>query len=572
MRDYLYAISYAQYFAPSGCNDGHCNGNEKTSFNYSTATTPQVIDGFKKGSDLSIAVTMEFVKLAKALGVQTASYEGGPGYHVGAEKPGSKGLRTMIESSRDAGMKEVVKQHVDTCWQFGWTVYNYFAAQGKVSEYGCFGATESWADLSPGPPKLQGLYELTGHSPDSLAAWAADPDRRRAAEPRGILGSQQPSPPALALKVVGPGESKENPAFGMHVTLAVSCGEDACPPWVRIDRTDGVSDASPYVSVADEANMFGWAPQFPTFFRPAWGPFEFSFGGAADNAPIPVVASGWTAERNGTRLTQNSSSTTIYYDVGFLHTTFRMQVEDIGPGSVRVTAVPENTSSSHVAFDQVKFDRFTLTKNASGSSPPEFASSFFYHQESESGSIVLTFQQPGVYYWAATPSFEGRTGGSSAGGMYDGAPSTHPTALVLAGPDGDTGNESVAQGFAGEVHHLTPLRVPRQFCITTPNVTVASGGQLFVPLCRPDPHNEIPKQPQFASVLVPSWLTVLPQNNETCPGCRNQAYWAHVNSTAAVGDRVRITFSTAGYRNSHRWSIYNNVRAAFGFVPSAESR
>jgi hypothetical protein len=123
---------------------------------------------------------MEFVALARALGVKTVSYEGGPGYHVGAEKPGSKGLNLMIEASRDAGMAAVVKQHIDTCWQFGWAAYNYFAAVSRDSEYGCFGATEDWADINPGPPKLQALYKLTGNEPDELAKWAAAEDRPRA--------------------------------------------------------------------------------------------------------------------------------------------------------------------------------------------------------------------------------------------------------------------------------------------------------------------------------------------------------------------------------------------------------
>jgi hypothetical protein len=41
-------------------------------------------------------------------------------YQVGGEHPGSKGLNTMIEASRDPGMTEVVKNHVDLMTQFGW--------------------------------------------------------------------------------------------------------------------------------------------------------------------------------------------------------------------------------------------------------------------------------------------------------------------------------------------------------------------------------------------------------------------------------------------------------------------
>ena len=55
-------------------------------------------------------------------------YESGPGYSVGGEKPGSKGLNTLIEASRDPGMKDVVVYDVrETCWRHGWDVSGPFA-------------------------------------------------------------------------------------------------------------------------------------------------------------------------------------------------------------------------------------------------------------------------------------------------------------------------------------------------------------------------------------------------------------------------------------------------------------
>ena len=74
--EYLYAMSYAQYFAPSGCNDGHCAPGEKATFNYSTATIPEVIDGYMNATTSSVEATLEFVKMAKTFGVKTVSYEG----------------------------------------------------------------------------------------------------------------------------------------------------------------------------------------------------------------------------------------------------------------------------------------------------------------------------------------------------------------------------------------------------------------------------------------------------------------------------------------------------------------
>ena len=117
---------------------------------------------------------------------------------------------------------------------------------------------------------------------------------------------------ALELQVVGPGNSEENPAFGMEVMLNVSCAsESECPPWVRIDRIDEIADR-------------------PAFFKRSWGLFAYSFGGAPDNRPVPIVASGWTDERNGKRVTQNTSNVTVYYDVGFLRTEFGLAVQDFG--------------------------------------------------------------------------------------------------------------------------------------------------------------------------------------------------------------------------------------------------
>ena len=83
--------------------------------------------------------------------------------------------------------------------------------------------------------------------------------------------------------------------------------------------------------------------------------------------------------------------------------------------------------------------------------------------------------------------WHGRAGRCTAGGEYDGRPSTHPAALVVAGPDGNTGNQTIPAGFAGTVHRLPALPTPHRFCIVDPNVTLFAGAQLNIPLCRPDP-------------------------------------------------------------------------------------
>ena len=127
----------------------------------------QVFQGSHNATAESVTLTIEAVKLAKAYSVKTVSYEGGPGYSV--EGPGTQGLDNMITAARDARMEDVVKSHVETCWQFGWDEYQYFEGSARGADgYGCWGATEDWKDLTPGPPKLRALYKLTGRGSPGL--------------------------------------------------------------------------------------------------------------------------------------------------------------------------------------------------------------------------------------------------------------------------------------------------------------------------------------------------------------------------------------------------------------------
>ena len=59
--------------------------------------------------------------------------------------------------------------------------------------------------------------------------------------------------PLISLTILGPGNTSSNPSLGAEVRLAVACsgGDGACPPWVRIDRTDGVADTAPFVRVVE---------------------------------------------------------------------------------------------------------------------------------------------------------------------------------------------------------------------------------------------------------------------------------------------------------------------------------
>lgn len=227
----------------------------------------------------------------------------------------------------------------------------------------------------------------------------------------------------------------------------------------------------------------------------------------------------------------------------------------------------------HPCGFKARFDRFVQVAQEPGrdvisnaDSPPAFTTSFFYHQESE-GSIILTLQQPGIVYYGATPAFNGRQGQCTAGGEYDGAPSYHPLALVLKGPNGTTMNQTIPANFQGTVHQMTPLRSPHQFCILRENITLFNGCKVFIPLCRPDPKNEIPHQPKFVSMVAPTWLNVYPASNATCPTC---SLIASVNSTTNLGNGMRrTTFAAKG----GRWSTYNNnVPIYVTFAPSFVGR
>ena len=185
IKENMFAIAGTEYFGPCSQDDY----GRSAPFNYSTATVPDVIKAFHAGADANKDFTYDFVQFAKNKGVKSAGYESGPGYSVGGEHPGSPGLNTMIEACRDPGMQGAVVYDVrEVCWRLGWDIYNYFAIEGPASRYGCWGATEDWKDINPGPPKLQAIYELTGNHPLALATWAGEEGRPRAQVMDGRTG------------------------------------------------------------------------------------------------------------------------------------------------------------------------------------------------------------------------------------------------------------------------------------------------------------------------------------------------------------------------------------------------
>ena len=95
---------------------------------------------------------------------------------------------------------------------------------------------------------------------------------------RGVLWLYLVAPaaaePALEIEILGPGTSKADPVYGTTVQLRFKCSSGGgrgsaaaggpaatgCGSFVRVDRTDGVSDTAPFVRIADEAFSFTWAP------------------------------------------------------------------------------------------------------------------------------------------------------------------------------------------------------------------------------------------------------------------------------------------------------------------------
>ena len=112
-----------------------------------------------------------------------------------------------------------------------------------------------------------------------------------------VLAGVAESSSAISLSIVGPGSLPSSPAQGTTVQLQVSCTGGRCPPWVRIDRLDGVADSTPYVRAVDEGYTFSWAPTFPHYFKPEWGRLHtFPFGGSPGGDPISIVGSGTSAK------------------------------------------------------------------------------------------------------------------------------------------------------------------------------------------------------------------------------------------------------------------------------------
>ena len=134
---------------------------------------------YKQAAVNNTAMTATYAGLKRMFGVKLAAYEAGPGYRVGALGPG-KELTVVIEASRDPGMQAIVEYDIESMYfSNGGDIYNYFAAVGEVSRYGCWGAMEFWTDLDRKPlsPKMQAIVQVTGRTPAWPPTARAGPSR-----------------------------------------------------------------------------------------------------------------------------------------------------------------------------------------------------------------------------------------------------------------------------------------------------------------------------------------------------------------------------------------------------------
>ena len=343
------------------------------------------------------------------------------------------------------------------------------------------------------------------------------------------------------------------------------------PPWVRLDRADSVDDNWVY------------GQRWPRWSKTSDGSFGFDWlaGTRRYNGStygLTVVASGWSARYNGTRLTPNSSNATVFYTRDYWNTLAELEVEDTGqPAAVRLRGVPGKGVNSSSTWPKglewaevCSFEVYALDPVPKYKPKLNFQSVPGLHQTSRSCEINVTFGKPGVWYWGVEGIRHGENQqSSSAGGNWD-HPREHPTAVVIPFLNGS--HPPLPDGFIGSVHVVQPLRTPTQFCIIQSHVSVFPSAALKIPVC-PEVGVSIPKIPQFASVLAPQWLTVLPKDNQTAPEYAS----AQLNGTVAVPagygpvagnsePRVRQTFQ------SHRWETYNDfIRLYLTFVEPAHA-
>jgi hypothetical protein len=331
---------------------------------------------------------------------------------------------------------------------------------------------------------------------------------------------------------------------GSTATAALTTGTATCTvtapaavAWLRFDRVD-------------ECTSYGCARSSPFYHARAWGmkAIQLPFVGVnADNpaagprashpvGAVRVAVSGWSSRWNATML-GNSSAVEINYDwSAFRSQRLDVEATELRMGTVELRGIVLNSSlpsAEHWTF--WSYSQCPTCPRASSDKAPHFKSADINSQlqaTGANGTVVVAFSVPGIYYWAVSGSRDGAGVVSSAGGTgspgCEGCiPYTTPLALILPGPDGQPGNDTLPAGFAGKTMMLKPLvATPYQLCLVTFNVTVFSGAKLYLPLCAGTDASGASKLAlatmKYAAVRHPAWMTVFftgaPSNSSAYDG------------------------------------------------------
>ncbi|MFN3403338.1 MAG: Ig-like domain-containing protein [Cytophagaceae bacterium] len=155
-KNFIYALASAPYFNDSGFQESD--------------TPQQIVTRMSANSDGNVEAVKTVAQYAASFGMLHLQYEGGPDNGGG----NATNIGNRIRANRIPQMKTAVIRNYNDNWFSAAAngtapvgtndLVNYFVLTGRVSRYGCWGATEDlsyFADLSKAP-KLDALCELTG--------------------------------------------------------------------------------------------------------------------------------------------------------------------------------------------------------------------------------------------------------------------------------------------------------------------------------------------------------------------------------------------------------------------------
>jgi hypothetical protein len=207
--------------------------------------------------------------------------------------------------------------------------------------------------------------------------------------------------PSLTLNCGGC--SQQQPYQGNRATARVDFAADdvsngGVPAWIRLDRCDSVYDNTFY---------HDW---WPRWAKTADGSFEFDWlhgtpATAQQPRPCPscppverltVVASGWSARYNGTRLTANSTNRSIYFSFSYWGSLSLLEVQNRGPpASVLLTGKPgagvNGSAAMRVAWaDTCQFKAYKLDTSGKYAPKLNFKADPMFHQTTP----VILFIRP----------------------------------------------------------------------------------------------------------------------------------------------------------------------------------